>query len=105
MTSRVLWTTAILLGLLLQQALFYISIGFVFRCFSRFYFILYIRGRPLPFYGICSLPFYGTYVFSRGLACFWARHMTDHGLGPFLSLTDQLGDFGLFWRTLGNVLL
>ena len=51
---------------------------------------------------------FGTYVFSLGLVCAWARHMTDHGLGPFPSLTvhcqawtscGQLGDFGLLWHT------
>ena len=57
--------------------------------------------------GIAHFPF-GRYVFSLGLACAWARHMTDHGLGPFPSVTvhcqtwtsrDQLGDFGPLWHT------
>ena len=57
LTCHILWITAILLGLLLRQAQFYISAGFAFRCFSRFYFDFRIHGRPLPFYGICSLHF------------------------------------------------
>ena len=104
-TYRIYWITAILSSLSLLQVPFYDSAGLCFVVFRVFIFFCMSVIVCYCYVGIACFPC-GTYVFSLGLAC--ARHMTDHGLGPFPSSSvhcqtwtscDQLADFGPLWHT------
>ena len=62
----------------------------VFRCVFSFY---RVSGHSC-FMWVLLATLIGTYVASLGLACAWAWHISDHGLGlfPFMIFTDKYGN-------------